>query len=441
MQFVDHVQIVVESGAGGDGLVAWRREKYVPNGGPAGGDGGRGGDVIIEASTQLHTLLDFRYQSQFNAEPGEKGRIKNQHGKHGPDKRIMVPCGTIVRDSETGHAIGDLTADGDRIIVAFGGRGGRGNARFSTAKRQAPQFAEPGEPGIQRTLDLELKLLADVGLIGFPNAGKSTLISTISAAKPKIADYPFTTLTPNLGVVRKPSGDGIVVADIPGLIEGASQGIGLGHEFLRHIERTRVLLHLIDCSELNTHSPLESFAIINAELDHYGQTLKHKPQIVVLTKLDSVVDPDALDEVSQILAEKTKQPVHRISAVTGLGIEPLKYALFEQLEATPRDIDSPVPLVVDTKAYDHDDSAYDIVRQGKVIHVVGGKLERLIRVTDFRNPSAVRRTLNIFKAMGVFEALAAQQAQPGQTVIIGGQEFDYQPEHDAHLQQVVTADE
>jgi GTPase len=246
--FVDKATIHVKSGSGGNGMVAWRREKYVPYGGPAGGDGGRGGDVFVEATADLNTLMDFKYQSIFKAEDGEKGGPKNMHGKAGKDVTIRVPCGTIVRDADTGHAIADLREPGDRVLVAAGGRGGRGNSRFTSSKRQAPQFAEPGEPGIERNLELELKLLAEVGIIGLPNAGKSTLISVISAAKPKIADYPFTTLIPNLGVVRKPNGDGIVVADIPGLVEGASDGIGLGHEFLRHVERTRLLLHLVDVS-------------------------------------------------------------------------------------------------------------------------------------------------------------------------------------------------
>jgi GTPase len=246
MQFVDHVRIVVESGAGGDGMVAWRREKYVAYGGPAGGDGGEGGDVYLEATDDLHTLLDFKYRSQFKAGDGDRGRPKNQHGKAGEDLIIKVPCGTVVYDTETNKPIADLTEVGAKALIASGGRGGRGNSRFASSRRQAPQFSEPGEPGIHREIDLELKLIADVGLIGLPNAGKSTLISVISAAKPKIADYPFTTLTPNLGVVRRPSGDGIVVADIPGLIEGASDGVGLGHDFLRHIERNRLLLHLVD---------------------------------------------------------------------------------------------------------------------------------------------------------------------------------------------------
>lgn len=284
--FVDKALIHIKSGAGGNGMVAWRREKYVPFGGPAGGDGGKGGDVYIEATANLNTLMDFKYQSIFEAEEGEKGGIKNMHGKNGKDIVIKVPCGTIIRDVETGNAIADLQESGDRVMVASGGRGGRGNSRFTSAKRQAPQFSEPGEPSIERDLELELKLLAEVGIIGLPNAGKSTLISVISAAKPKIANYPFTTLIPNLGVVKKPNGDGVVVADIPGLVEGASEGIGLGHEFLRHVERTRLLLHLVDISD--EENVLNHLELIQQELEKYNPKLAKKPQILVLSKIDAV---------------------------------------------------------------------------------------------------------------------------------------------------------
>jgi len=262
--FIDKVKINITSGAGGNGMVAWRREKYVDKGGPAGGDGGKGGAVFLMADSNLSTLLDFKYQTKFIAEEGEKGGIKNLHGKNGKDIYIKVPCGTIIKDSKSGKIIGDLTYSGQTLLLASGGRGGRGNARFATPVRRAPQFCEPGEPGINRELELELKLIADVGLLGMPNAGKSTLISVISAAKPKIADYPFTTLVPNLGIIKKPDGDGLVIADIPGLIEGASQGIGLGFEFLRHVERTRLLVHLLDMTE---EDPINNYKIINKELE------------------------------------------------------------------------------------------------------------------------------------------------------------------------------
>lgn len=427
MQFIDHVRVVVESGNGGDGMVAWRREKFVPYGGPAGGDGGAGGSVYLEATDDLHTLLDFKYKSSFKAGDGERGRSKNMHGKAGEDLIIHVPCGTVAYDAETGNAIADLVHSGDRVLIGAGGRGGRGNTRFVSSRRQAPQFAEPGEAGIRREITLELKLLADVGLIGLPNAGKSTLISVISAAKPKIADYPFTTLTPNLGVVRRPSGDGVVVADIPGLIEGASQGVGLGHDFLRHIERNRLLLHLIDISPADPEAPVQAYQVINQELHRYSEKLAAKPQILVLTKADAVESPERLDALKRQFETLSGSPVFVISAVAHQGIEPLLNAMFQTLDTlTPEE--HVVEIVPDMRAMDHDDSAFEVVREGKNLFVEGGKLERLVRVTDFRNPTATRRLLNIFRAMGVYDELERVGVKAGQTVIIGGREFEYQPE-------------
>lgn len=438
MQFIDHVQIHIASGAGGDGMVAWRREKYVPNGGPAGGDGGRGGDVIIRASHNLHTLLDFKYQNQYQAQHGERGRSKNQHGKSGQDYIIQVPCGTVVRDIESNQAIADLIHDGDQVIAAFGGRGGRGNARFATSKRRSPQYADPGEPGIERQLSLELKLIADVGLLGLPNAGKSTLISVVSAAKPKIADYPFTTLTPNLGVVKKPSGDGLVIADIPGLIEGASQGAGLGHEFLRHVERTRLLLHLVDTSPLAEYPPLEAFHLINQELRKYHEPLAQRPQLVVLTKHDACsLTDEALSELSQELTQALKslnttlEPplVYVISSLTREGVESLMnrvLSLVDQLPAPTNVVD----VVEDTKAFDHDDSAFEIYKTDEGYEVVGGKFDRLIRVTDLRNERATTRLTNIFKAMGLYETLHQQGAQTGDIILVGGAPFEYISDYD-----------
>jgi GTP-binding protein len=429
MQFVDHVRIEVESGSGGDGTVAWRREKFVSHGGPAGGDGGHGGSVYIEASPNLHTLLDFKYKSHFKGGDGERGRSKNQHGKAGDDLSILVPCGTVVKDAETDLAIADMVAEGERVLLAVGGRGGRGNSRFTTSRRQAPQFAEPGEAGICRVLELELKLIADVGLLGMPNAGKSTLISVISAAKPKIADYPFTTLTPNLGMVRSGKGGGFLVADIPGLIEGASQGAGLGHEFLRHVERTRLLLHLIDISDAveDIQAPLDAWQIINTELDRYSPTLAQKPQLVVLTKTDAVDDSDRIEMLKSRFSALSGCSVYAISAVTHQGVDALMEATACMLETLPPS-EAPVEIAPDVRAFANDDSAFEIRRKGKVIHVMGGKLERLVRVTDFRNLSATRRVLNIFKAMGVYAELKREGVQPGQMVVIGGYEFEYQPD-------------
>ncbi|MDR1327180.1 MAG: GTPase ObgE, partial [Heliobacteriaceae bacterium] len=283
--FLDKTKIKIISGRGGNGMVAWRREKYVDKGGPAGGDGGRGGDIYLAADENLSTLMDFKYKSVFKAESGENGASKGMHGRGAKDLEIKVPLGTVVRDLKSGSIIADLTEPGQKALIAKGGRGGRGNARFATAQKRAPQFCEPGEPGIERDLELELKLLADVGLLGMPNAGKSTLISRISSAKPKIADYPFTTLVPNLGVVKKRSGDGYVVADIPGLIEGASEGVGLGHDFLRHVERCRFLVHIVDAAAEN---PYENYQKINRELELHSESLAQHYQIVVLNKIDAI---------------------------------------------------------------------------------------------------------------------------------------------------------
>ncbi len=422
--FVDKATIHVKSGSGGNGMVAWRREKYVPFGGPAGGDGAQGGDVFIEATSDLNTLMDFKYQSIFKAEDGEKGGPKNMHGKAGKSLTILVPCGTIIRDADTGNAIADLKEPGDRVVVAAGGRGGRGNARFTSSKRQAPQFSEPGEPGIERNLELELKLLAQVGIIGLPNAGKSTLISAISAAKPKIADYPFTTLVPNLGVVRKPNGDGIVVADIPGLVEGASEGIGLGHEFLRHVERTRLLLHLVDIS--SDDDVVAHFDLINRELARYSERLSKKPQIVVLSKIDAVPD-EMIDHYKELLAPKTSERIFSISAVTRHGLEPLLHTVFEMLDHLPKE-DQMVQLVPDLRAFDNDDSDFEITRKGKIFMVSGGKIERLFSVTDMRNSEAVQRLMNILKAMGVYKELALAGAEEGHTIKMAGLEFEYSPD-------------
>ncbi len=336
MQFIDQAEIQVQAGDGGDGMVAFRREKYVPAGGPAGGNGGRGGDVILRATHNLQTLLDFRYAHRFKAEDGERGGAKNMTGASGEDCTIEVPCGTVVFDAETGEFLGDLIDPGQELRVAQGGKGGLGNRHFLSNQNRAPERALPGLPGEARLLRLELKLLAEVGLIGMPNAGKSTLISVLSAARPKIADYPFTTLVPNLGVVRKPTGDGVVFADIPGLIEGAHQGAGLGHDFLRHIERTRVLVHLVDAT---TPDPVHIYQMIQHELAAYGHGLAQKPQIVVLSKLDAIEDSLAA-EVAADLSQQIQQPVLRISAVARQGMDDLLQAVWTLLEAK-----TPEPLL------------------------------------------------------------------------------------------------
>ena len=328
MQFIDLAEVEVVAGKGGDGIVAFRREKYVPAGGPAGGNGGWGGSVILVASSHLQTLLDFRYARIFKAEDGKKGGPNNCTGANGGDRLIEVPCGTVITDADTGEHIGDLTLDGETLCVAAGGKGGLGNKHFLSNRNRAPEHALPGLEGESRRLRLELKLIAEVGIIGLPNAGKSTLISSLSSAKPKVADYPFTTLVPNLGVVRKPTGDGTVFADIPGLISGASEGIGLGHDFLRHIERTRVLLHLIDATADN---PLTDYQTIQQELEAYGHGLPERPQLIAFNKIDAV-EEDILELITAELQELTPVPIFHVSAVTRQGLDTLMQKIWAVLE-------------------------------------------------------------------------------------------------------------
>ena len=328
MQFIDRAEIEVESGSGGDGLVCFRREKYVPAGGPSGGKGGCGGSVIFKSVENLQTLLDFRYKHRFKAEDGDRGGTNNCTGASGEDLLVEVPCGTIIYDSETGELIGDLTESNQTLEVAKGGRGGLGNKHFLSNSNRAPEYALPGLPGEIRLLTLELKLLAEVGIIGLPNAGKSTLISALSSARPKIADYPFTTLVPNLGVVRKPTGDGTVFADIPGLIAGAHQGAGLGYDFLRHIERTRVLLHLVDGT---ASDPIADYQIIQAELHAYGRGLATRPQIVAINKADAI-DEETTAELAQKLKLLNQAPIFLISAVSRQGLNELLQTIWTTID-------------------------------------------------------------------------------------------------------------
>ncbi|MDX2096811.1 MAG: GTPase ObgE [Leptolyngbyaceae cyanobacterium bins.59] len=333
MQFIDQAEIQVQAGKGGDGMVAFRREKYVPAGGPAGGNGGRGGSVILVATANLQTLLDFRYNHLFKAEDGERGGPNNCTGASGHDRLIEVPCGTMIYDAETGEVLGDLVTPGQTLCVAAGGKGGLGNKHFLSNRNRAPEHALPGLLGEFRILRMELKLLAEVGIIGLPNAGKSTLISVLSAARPKIADYPFTTLIPNLGVVRKPTGDGTVFADIPGLIEGAHTGAGLGHDFLRHIERTRLLLHLVDAT---SEDPIAAYQTIQQELVAYGRGLADRPQILVLNKIDAVDEDRDLDALARELQEMSQTQVFLISGVARKGLETLMqevWCILDELNA------------------------------------------------------------------------------------------------------------
>src|SRR3989339_1286725 len=322
MQFVDYTKIYVKAGDGGRGCVAFRREKYVPKGGPSGGDGGRGGHIIFRASRELNTLLDLRYQREYRAKRGQHGMGKKMHGKDGEDMIIPVPVGTVIKDADTEEVLADLDGEGVEIVIAKAGRGGQGNAHFATPTRQAPKFAQPGEEGEEKNLVIELKLLADVGLIGLPNAGKSTLISVISSARPKIADYPFTTLTPNLGVVKLKDFRSFVVADIPGLIEGAHKGAGLGFQFLRHVERTSMLLHLVDASDMPETDPVEDLKKINKELELFSAKLLEKPQAVVGTKTDIAIEKKRLRKLSKYCKSKNIE-FFPVSAATGKGIKEL----------------------------------------------------------------------------------------------------------------------
>lgn len=327
MQFIDQAKIQIQAGKGGDGMVAFRREKYVPAGGPAGGNGGHGGSVILKVVSNLQTLLDFQYRHLFKAEDGQRGGPKNLTGASGSDLIIEVPCGTVVYNRD-GELLADLVQEGQTLCVAKGGKGGLGNKHFLSNRNRAPEHALPGLPGEEKLLRLELKLLAEVGIIGLPNAGKSTLISVLSSARPKIADYPFTTLVPNLGVVRQPNGNGTVFADIPGLIAGAHTGTGLGHEFLRHVERTRLLIHLIDATE---EDPSAAYQTLQAELEAYGHGLGNRPQILVLNKIDAV-DPTVLEAIAQQLQTLSHTPVFVISAVAQLGLEPLLNQIWQTLD-------------------------------------------------------------------------------------------------------------
>ncbi|HOV78849.1 MAG TPA: GTPase ObgE [Bacillota bacterium] len=418
--FFDKALIFVKGGDGGNGCVAMRREKYVPEGGPWGGDGGRGGDVLLRAEEGLRTLADFRYKRHYRAGRGRHGEGKNKHGASGEDLYLRVPVGTVVRDADTGELIADLVTHGQEATVARGGRGGRGNAHFATPRNKAPRMAEKGEPGEERRLSLELKLLADVGLVGFPNAGKSTLISRISAAKPKIADYPFTTVTPNLGVVRMEDGSSFVVADIPGLIEGAHAGAGLGHEFLRHVERTRLLVHVLDTAGTEGRDPVEDFKITNTELTLYNPDLGSRPQIIAANKMDLGEARSNLLSLQKAYGEKFE--IFPVSAATGSGLKPLLYRIAALLEEIP----AGAPAAKDSQPAVHRSGPRFTVTCREGVFWVGGReIERHVAMTDMDNEEAVRRLQRIVKTMGIEEALKEAGIKEGDTVRIGRLEFEY----------------
>jgi GTP-binding protein len=416
--FFDEAKIYVRAGDGGNGAIAFRREKFVPRGGPAGGNGGDGGNVILEVDPHLNTLIRFQKQIHFKGQRGAHGKGKNQTGARGEDTVVPVPPGTVVRDDATNALLADLTTSGQRITAAQGGKGGRGNASFASSRHQAPRLAERGTPGEERWLRLELKLLADVGLIGVPNAGKSTLLAKVSAAQPKIADYPFTTLRPNLGVVTVGDQYDFVLADLPGLIEGAHAGAGLGHQFLRHIERTRLLIHLLDGA---AEDPLHHFDQINQELRLFNPALADRPQIVVLNKMDL---PNARDRWHQIQTAIRAQelPVYAISAATGNQV----WELMAQVGQTLSDLPKPEPMKEEIPIFRLEESPeFTVEREGDAWRVRGKRVERLAVQTMWEYHDAVQRAGRLLEAMGVIEALRQAGVQPDDTVRIGEVELEW----------------
>ena len=426
--FVDQVKISLKAGDGGNGITAYRREKYVPFGGPAGGDGGKGASVIFEVDEGLRTLLDFRYQTHFKAKKGENGQSSNMHGRNTEDLVLKVPPGTIVKSVETEEVLADLVEDGQRAVVAKGGRGGRGNSRFATPRNPAPDFSENGEPGEEIDVTLELKLLADVGLVGFPSVGKSTLLSIVSKAKPKIGAYHFTTIKPNLGVVSTPDNRSFVMADLPGLIEGASDGVGLGHQFLRHVERTKVIVHMIDMSGSEGRDPIDDYHVINKELVAYKQRLEDRPQIIVANKMDM---PDAEDNL-ELFKEETGDDhiIIPLSAVSRDNIDQLLYTIADQLEKV-KDIDFSVEedenVGVNRVVYKHTPSqdTFTITRDDGAYVVSGNAIERTFKMTDFNSDPAVRRFARQMRSMGIDDALRARGCSNGDIVRILGGEFEF----------------
>ncbi|WP_436894293.1 GTPase ObgE [Staphylococcus gallinarum] len=427
--FVDQVKISLKAGDGGNGITAYRREKYVPFGGPAGGDGGDGASIIFEVDEGLRTLLDFRYQTHFKAKRGEGGQSSNMHGKNAEHLVLKVPPGTIVKSVETEEVLADLVEDGQQAVVAKGGRGGRGNSRFASPRNPAPDFSENGEPGEEIEVTLELKLLADVGLVGFPSVGKSTLLSIVSKAKPKIGAYHFTTIKPNLGVVSTKDQRSFVLADLPGLIEGAAEGVGLGHQFLKHVERTKVIVHMIDMSGSEGRDPFEDYKVINDELKAYEQRLEDRPQIVVANKMDM---PDAEDNL-QLFKEQVDDDsveIIAISTFTRENIDHLLYAIADKLEEV-KDVDfnkEDEDLGVNRVLYKHTPSQdkFTITRDDDAAYVVSGKaIERMFKMTDFNSDPAVRRFARQMRFMGIDDALRARGCKNGDIVRILGGEFEF----------------
>lgn len=429
--FVDQTKIDVQAGKGGDGAVAFRHEKYVPLGGPAGGDGGRGGSIILVADSGLRTLMDFRFRRKFKADNGENGRIKSQYGKGAKDVYLKVPMGTTVYDFNTGELLGDLVENGQELVVAKGGRGGRGNIHFATSTRTAPEIAENGEPGEFRTLRLELKVLADVGLVGFPSVGKSTLLSVVTKAKPKIAAYHFTTLTPNLGMVVLPDGRDFSMADLPGLIEGAADGVGLGIQFLRHVERTKVILHMVSMDPNNGRDAYEDYKTIKKELGNYTSDLTTKKELIVATQMDIPGSEEKLAEFKKKLGD---QKVYPISSVTHKGVNELMSAAADIVDEVAKDevakkeAQEPGKVEVQEKefVYKKTDSSFEVTKTGENEYTVTGeKLERLVQMTNLDHTDGIMLLARKLKKMGVDDALRAKGAHEGDEVHIGDLTFEF----------------
>lgn len=424
--FADRATIIIKSGKGGDGHISFRREKYVPNGGPDGGDGGKGGDIIFEVDDGLNTLTDYRHRRKFSAQPGEEGGKKNCHGRNGADLILKVPAGTIIKDAESGKVIADMSGENRRQIILSGGRGGLGNQHFATATMQAPKYAQPGGEAIELEVKLELKVIADVGLVGFPNVGKSTLLSRVTNAQPKIANYHFTTLQPNLGVVDLDGAKGFVIADIPGLIEGASEGIGLGLEFLRHIERTKVMIHIVDAAGTEGRDPIADIKAITKELEAYDPEILKKPQVIAANKIDAIYGDE--NEVIEALREEFEKDgirVFPISAVSGKGLKELLYHVNNLLETCSKE-----PIVYEQE-FDpalrfFKDEPYTITRADDAAFVVEGpKIDKMLGYTNIESEKGFLFFQRFMKEQGILKELEQRGIKDGDIVRIYGHEFDY----------------
>lgn len=424
--FVDYVKIFAQAGKGGDGAISFRREKYVAAGGPDGGDGGRGGSVYFKVDKDVNTLLDFRYKKKFKATPGENGQGARKYGKSGKDLYISVPIGTVIKDAETNEVLADLSEPEQEVMLLKGGKGGLGNSHFATSTRQAPRFAQDGEPGEEREFILELKLLADIGLLGFPNVGKSTFLSVVTSATPKIANYHFTTIDPNLGVVKSSYGDSFVIADIPGIIEGASEGTGLGIQFLRHIERTRLLLHFIDVSGSEGRKPVEDYKAINKELAEYSKKLAKRKQIIVATKVDIMTDTSGYNELEK-LAQKNNQKIFKISSATGEGVKELMDYVSNILKTLPKEDLIEINNTDKKKIYTlEEEKDFTIEKAEKMFIVHGNKVEKLMRkvnIADYESLFYLHRKLD---EMGVNQELKKQGIKNGDLVQIGNYEMEWE---------------